>query len=326
MTQSYQTLYQQWQEDPQRFWAEAAEAVDWYKKWDTILDESEAPIYRWYSGAEVNSCYNALDRHVGNGRSHQPALIYDSPVTGTVQTITYAELLDQVSRFAGVLRKTAWSKATASSSTCRWCPRRCSPCWPAPASARSTPWCSAASPPASCPPASMTPNPSWCLTASCGIEPGRVVATTSRCSMKPSRGASPQTYHIAWFCSVRSTPRTLLAGRDVDWRDAPSPRAEPADCVESPPPIRSTSSTPPAPPAQPKGVVRDTGGYLVALRWSMKHIYGVQPGRGLLGGLRRGLGGGAFLHRLWAAVCRLHHRDVRGQAGRHAGLPAHSGG
>ncbi len=105
MSQSYEAIYQKWQNDPHGFWAEAAEAIDWYKKWDTVLDESEAPIYRWYSGAQVNSCYNALDRHVANGRSHQPALIYDSPVTNTVQTYTYAELLDQVARFAGVLQQ-----------------------------------------------------------------------------------------------------------------------------------------------------------------------------------------------------------------------------
>ena len=104
MTQSYQAVYKQWQADPQGFWAAAAEDIHWYKKWDKVLDDSNAPFYRWFSGAQVNSCYNALDRHVENGRAGQLALIYDSPVTNTVKKFTYAELLDLVARFAGVLR------------------------------------------------------------------------------------------------------------------------------------------------------------------------------------------------------------------------------
>jgi propionyl-CoA synthetase len=81
MSGAYQEVYAAWKADPQGFWAEAAQAIDWYKKWDKVLDDSNPPLYRWFPGAEVNTSYNALDRHVANGRGEQPALIYDSPVT-----------------------------------------------------------------------------------------------------------------------------------------------------------------------------------------------------------------------------------------------------
>ena len=103
MNDTYEAIYNRWLNDPQNFWADAAAAVHWDKKWDRVLDDSRPPFYRWFSGGLLNTCYNALDRHVENGRANQPALIYDSPVTGTVRTFTYRDLLDQVARFAGVL-------------------------------------------------------------------------------------------------------------------------------------------------------------------------------------------------------------------------------
>jgi propionyl-CoA synthetase len=96
--------------DPEGFWAEAAQTIDWYRTWDRVCDDSRAPFYRWFPGAEVNTCYNALDRHVARGRSAQPALIYDSPVTGTVSTLTYGELLERVSGFAGALARLGVAK------------------------------------------------------------------------------------------------------------------------------------------------------------------------------------------------------------------------
>ena len=90
-------------EDPEGFWADAAEDLHWYKKWDRVLDDSQQPFYQWYKGGLINTCYNTLDLHVENGRAEQLALIYDSPVTDTIKTFTYRELLDQVARFAGVL-------------------------------------------------------------------------------------------------------------------------------------------------------------------------------------------------------------------------------
>jgi propionyl-CoA synthetase len=103
MPGSYDEIYRQSLDDPEGFWAQAAEDVHWYKKWDRVLDDSRAPFYRWYPGGVVNSCYNALDIHVANGRADQLALIYDSPVTDIVKTFTYRQLLDEVARFAGVL-------------------------------------------------------------------------------------------------------------------------------------------------------------------------------------------------------------------------------
>ena len=103
MKGDYEATYGRWRRDPEAFWAEAAEDISWYEKWETVLDASEAPLYRWFAGAEVNTCYNALDRHVEGGRSGQLALVYDSPVTATIERFTYGQLLDRVSRFAGVL-------------------------------------------------------------------------------------------------------------------------------------------------------------------------------------------------------------------------------
>ena len=103
-TQSIQDdVYTQWVKDPEGFWAEAGEAIHWYQRWNRVLDGSRPPFYRWFPGAEVNTCYNALDWHVEHGRADQPALIYDSPVTGTIKHFTYRELRDEVARFAGAL-------------------------------------------------------------------------------------------------------------------------------------------------------------------------------------------------------------------------------
>ena len=104
MFKSYEDAYRRSLEDREGFWSIAAGAIQWEKKWDRVLDESQAPIYRWFTGGRLNTCYNAIDWHVENGRRNQVAIIYDSPVTGTVRKITYGELLEQVSLFAGVLK------------------------------------------------------------------------------------------------------------------------------------------------------------------------------------------------------------------------------
>lgn len=100
---SYDEVYQRSIKDPVGFWGEMAEYVTWYRKWDMVLDSSTPPFYRWFVGGELNTCYNAIDRHVENGLGGRVAIIHDSPVTGSVKRITYREALDQVSRFAGVL-------------------------------------------------------------------------------------------------------------------------------------------------------------------------------------------------------------------------------
>ena len=103
MSNEYQVAYRRSIEDPETFWGEAAEAIEWTRRWDRVLDDSDAPIYRWFPGGELNTCHNALDRHVAAGRGDQPALIYDSPVTDTKRTYTYRELTDTVARLAGAL-------------------------------------------------------------------------------------------------------------------------------------------------------------------------------------------------------------------------------
>src|SRR6266545_3597361 len=107
---TYDEVYGRWRGTPASFWAEVAEEIHLYKRWDRVLDPWRPPFYRWFAGGMVNTCYNALDRHVEQGRANQPALIYDSPVTGTIKTFSYRELLDEVARFAGVLVSQAVQK------------------------------------------------------------------------------------------------------------------------------------------------------------------------------------------------------------------------
>ena len=101
---TYEEIYKSWQNDPEAFWEEAATDLSWYKKWDQVLDRSNAPLYRWYPGAKTNSCYNALDRHVEAGHGDRVALIYDSAMTGIVSKFTYQQLMDQVAKCAGLLK------------------------------------------------------------------------------------------------------------------------------------------------------------------------------------------------------------------------------
>ena len=101
----YQTLYQRSLDDPDAFWGECAADLVWTKPWKKVLDDSNPPYYDWFSGGEINTCYNALDRHCEEGRAEQTALIYDSPVTGQVRTYSYNELRDEVAVFAGVLQQ-----------------------------------------------------------------------------------------------------------------------------------------------------------------------------------------------------------------------------
>src|SRR5688500_3851410 len=101
---TYEQVYQAWKANPLGFWAKAAEDIDWYETWEKVLDDSQAPIYSWIKGAKVNTCYNALYRHIDNGRADQLALIYDSPVTNTIRQFTYRELRDEVAKLASVIR------------------------------------------------------------------------------------------------------------------------------------------------------------------------------------------------------------------------------
>jgi propionyl-CoA synthetase len=272
---TYDQVYARWREAPESFWAEAAEAIHWYKKWDKILDPSHPPFYRWFTGGLVNTCYNALDRHVEQGRGDQPALIYDSPVTDTIKTFSYRELQDKVARFAGALVRQGLQKgdrviiympmvpeALIAMLACARVGVIHSVVFGGFASHELASRINDA-------------QPKLIVSASCGVEAGRVLAykplldkAIEIASVKPER------------CIVFQRPQekaSMIAGRDLDWSDLMA-EAKPADCVPvaatDPLYILYTSGT----TGMPKGIVRDNGGHLVALMWSMKNIYGVEPG------------------------------------------------
>ena len=275
MRDTYDAVYTRWLNDPEKFWAEAAEAVHWDKKWDWVLDDSRPPFYRWFPGGLLNTCYNALDRHVENGRADQPALIYDSPVTGAVETFTYRELLYRVARFAGVLAAQGVEKGDRVIIYMPMVPETVVAML---ACARIGAIHSvvfggfAAHELAN---RITDARPKVIVSASCGIEPGRVIPykplldkAIELATVKPER------------CIIVQRPQenaAMVAGRDLDWSEEME-HARPADCVPvdatDPLYILYTSGT----TGMPKGIVRDNGGHLVALQWSMRHVYGVEPG------------------------------------------------
>jgi propionyl-CoA synthetase len=275
MPSTYHEVYARWRAEPEAFWAEAAEAVTWDRRWDAVLDTARAPFYRWFPGALVNSCYNALDRHVAGGRADQAALIYDSPVTSTVRSFTYRELRDEVARFAGVL---AARGVTRGDRVVIYMPMVPETVIAMLACARigaihSVVFGGFAS--AELASRITDARPRVILTASCGLELNRVV---------PYKPLLDRAIELAdakpECCIVLQRPQanaTMVPGRDHDWGDLTA-GATPADCVPvaatDPLYILYTSGT----TGNPKGIVRDNGGHLVALTWSMRHIYGVEPG------------------------------------------------
>jgi propionyl-CoA synthetase len=275
MPNTYHEVYAHWRSAPEAFWAEAAEAVHWYRRWDAVLDRSREPFYRWFPGGEVNSCYNALDRHVENGRAEQVALIYDSPVTSTVRAFTYRELQDEVARFAGVL---ATRGVTRGDRVVIYMPMVPEAIIGMLACARlgaihSVVFGGFAS--AELASRITDARPKAVLTASCGIEIDRVIPYKPLLDRAIElAGSKPE------CCIVLQRPQesaSLVPGRDHDWAQLAA-SATPADCVPvlatDPLYILYTSGT----TGNPKGIVRDNGGHLVALTWSMRNIYGVEPG------------------------------------------------
>ena len=276
MSNAFDDAYRRSMDDPEGFWGDVAEDVRWIKKWDRVLDSSNKPFYRWFSGAEVNTCFNAVDRHVEEGRADQLALIYDSPVTGnTVRTYTYKQLLDEVAGFAGVLKANGVEKGDR---VLIYMPM-------VPEAAIAMLACARIGAIHSVVFGGFASNelavriddakPKVIVSATCGIEVGRVIEY-----MPLLNGAIDMAAHKPNHCIILERPefKTVLSeGRDIDWATAME-SAVPAECVPvlatDPLYILYTSGT----TGEPKGVVRDNGGHLVALKWSMKNIYGVDPG------------------------------------------------
>ncbi len=272
---SYEKEYARSMEDPEGFWADAAAEIDWYKPWDKVLDDSNKPFYRWFQGGELNTCYNAVDRHVENGRGDQAAIIYDSPVTDTKKSITYSELKEQVAKFAGVL---AGQGVTKGNRVLIYMPMVPETVVAMLACARIGAVHSvvfggfAAKELAT---RIDDAKPKVILSASCGIEVKKVIA------YKPLLDEAIEiASHKPDNCIILQRSQLtaeLQAGRDLDWNDE-YVAADPVDCVPvaatDPLYILYTSGT----TGIPKGVVRDNGGHAVAMKWTMKNIYNVEPG------------------------------------------------
>ena len=272
---SYEKLYRESLENPEKFWAEAASGLDWAKPWQRVLDAEDAPFYEWFRGGEINTCYNALDRHCEAGRADQAALIYDSPVTGQQKTFAYGELRDLVARFAGALTQRGVGRgdrviiympmipeAVIAMLACARIGAIHSVVFGGFAARELATRI-------------VDAGPKLVVSASCGIEGKRVIPYL------------PLLEEALAIAGVVDLPRIVVSREQLPLGEMDPPaftwaqameQAEPVDCTPvaatDPLYILYTSGT----TGQPKGVVRPNGGHAVALKWSMEHIYDVRPG------------------------------------------------
>ncbi len=270
----YLKAYKRSLDTPDAYWSDAAKGIDWDQAFTKVLDDQDPPFYKWFPDGKLNTCFNALDRHVENGHADQIALIYDSPVTDTIKRFSYRELRDLTARFSGVLREQGVNKGDT---VIIYMPM-------VPEAVIAMLACARLGAVHSVVFGGFASNelatrindaqPKVIVSASCGIEVNRII------EYKPLLDAAITTAsHKPEACVILQRPQCkadLIEGRDVDWQVA-SASAEAVDCVSvnatDPLYILYTSGT----TGNPKGVVRDNGGHAVALHWSMKNIYNINP-------------------------------------------------
>ena len=275
MPSVYEETWRRARDDPEAFWAAAAEPLYWHRRWDAVRDDTRPSFQRWFAGGRLNTCYNCLDRHVERGRGRQLALVHDSPVTGSVRSFTYEALRDAVARVAGAL---AAQGVAAGDRVVIYMPM-------VPEAVIGMLACARIGAVHSVVFGGFAPKelaariddaqPKLILSASCGIEASRVVAYKPL--LDEALALADHQPERAIILQRPQAEATLVPGRDLDWGEACGD-AEPAACVPvaatDPLYILYTSGT----TGIPKGVVRDNGGHAVALNWSMEHVYGVGAG------------------------------------------------
>ena len=275
MAGEYKREYEESIRHPERFWGRAAKEIHWFKPFTKVLDDSGKPFYRWFTGGKLNTCFNAIDDHVEKGRGDQFAIIYDSPVTDTIRKITYRELLVFVSKFAGVLSSLGVEKGDT---VILYMPT-------IPETAIAMLACARMGAIHSVVFGGFSPNelavriddakPKIVVSASCGIDGGEMM------EYKPLLDKALEiAHHQPEKCIIyqrKQVKASMVRDRDFDWEETIA-SASAKDCVPvastDPLYILYTSGT----TGVPKGVVRDNGGHAVALKWSMKYVYGVEPG------------------------------------------------